>query len=209
MIDRIADLRARAQRATSVLPLVTTVFGAAILGEAALVLGLWCLGVDEPAAGPYVPSDFYWPLVVPFCLAVVIHRGRRQAAAVGATYRHTRVALVIAATVCLTAVAPLVALVLDQRVSIVLPGGDPGALLRCVLALGLLVLASLERRWGTAVVAVVASGLTAGLWLTTASLHVTGTKAELLPLFASVVAAHLIAPGLMLLSSSERRAVPA
>lgn len=209
MIDRIADLRARARRATSVVPHAALVFGAAILGEAVLVLGTWCLDVREPAVGPFVPSDFYWPLVVPSCLAVVIHRGRRRAFAAGATYRHTRVASVIAAVLCVAAVVPLVALAIDQRVSLVLPGGDPGALVRCVLALGVLVLASLERRWTMVAVAFAVSGLTAGLWLTTGHVHAVGTRAELLPLFASVVVAHLVVPALMLLSSGGSRAVAA
>jgi hypothetical protein len=113
------------------------------------------------------------------------------------------VALAMAIAMCLGAVVPLVALAVDQRVSLLLPGGDPGALPRCVLAGGLLVLALLERRWGTALVAVIVSVLVGGLWFTTETLSVVGTKAELLPLFAAVVAAHLVVPGLMLLSSRE------
>ncbi|SMD14004.1 hypothetical protein [Kibdelosporangium aridum] len=201
MIDRIADLRAKARRATSVLWLAMLVFGFAIIGEGLLVLVLW--GVGEPAIGPFVFSDFYWPVVVPLCLAILVHKGRRKAAEVGATYRYMRVAVAIAVVMCVAAVVPLVALAVDQRVSWMLPGGDPGAVPRCVLAVGLLVLASLERRWGAAFVTVVVSVLIGGLWFTTGMLNVVGTKAELLPLFASVVAAHLVVPGLMLLSSRE------
>lgn len=150
MIDRIADLRAKARRATSVLCPAMLVFGFAIIGEGLLVLVLW--GVGEPAIGPFVFSDFYWPVVVPLCLAVLVHKGRRKAAEVGATYRYMRAAVAIAVVICVAAVVPLVALAVDQRVSWVLPGGDPGAVPRCVLAVGLLVLASLERRWGAAFV---------------------------------------------------------
>ncbi|MCE7008894.1 hypothetical protein LWC34_39700 [Kibdelosporangium philippinense] len=196
MIDWLADLRAKARRATSVLPLAMLVFGCAIIGEGLLVLMLW--DVEEPSVGPFVVSDFYWPLAVPVCLAILVHKGRLKA---GATYRYMSVAIAIAAVVCVAAVAPLAAV--DHQVSWLLPGRDPGAVPRCALAVGMLVLASLERRWGTALVTVVVSVLIGSLWFTTGSLNVAGSEAELLPLFASVVAAHLVVPGLMLLSSRE------
>lgn len=220
MIDMIETVRAKARNATSALPLAAQVSGIAIIGDGLVAVLSWAAGLAYPRAdlaryplGPFVLGDLYWLLVLPAAVAVLIVRTRRRNDRIGATYRHARAAVLTAAVVHVTALVPLLVLALDEaRHPVLLPGGDPGAVARCALALGLFVLAALERRWATSAAFAAAGVLMAGLWASAAvPVSAAASRAELLPLVGAIAAAHFLVPGLMLLAvggSAWRRATP-